>query len=118
MPVEVEKSDLLATVTVTTVNNNDISVSAWFKWWEWIYQVFLKDDNEVTAFDIIASNGIIHVIDRVLKPTDNIIEVAKLFTLSCKNPSTACISKRKLESTSSAISFIGISSLLIQISLD
>ena len=59
------------------MNNNDISVSVWFKWWKWIYQVFLNDDNEVTAFDIIASNGIIHVIDRVLKRTDTIIEVAK-----------------------------------------
>ena len=59
------------------MNNNDIFVSVWFKWWKWIYQVFLNDDNEVTAFDIIASNGIIHVIDRVLKRTDTIIEVAK-----------------------------------------
>merc|ERR1712238_245918 len=77
LPVKVKKSDLLDTDTVTTVKNNDISVSAWFKWWKWAYQVFLNDDTEVTAFDIMASNGIIHVIDRVLKPADNIVEVAK-----------------------------------------
>jgi len=28
--------------------------------------VFLNDDTEVTAFDIMASNGVIHVIDSVL----------------------------------------------------
>jgi len=77
LPVKVKKSDLLDTDTVTTVKNNDISVSAWFKWWKWAYQVFLNDDTEVTAFDIMASNGVIHVIDRVLKPAGNIVEVAK-----------------------------------------
>merc|ERR1711957_709849 len=77
LPVKVKKSDLLDTDTVTTVENNDISVSAWFKWWKWVYQVFLNDDTEVTAFDIMASNGVIHVIDRVLKPAGNIVEVAK-----------------------------------------
>merc|ERR1712161_26771 len=85
---KIEKLDLLDSDTVTALNENDISISAFFKWWkisskkktkqfEQHIDVFLNDDTEVTAFDIMASNGIIHVIDRVLKPADNIIEVAK-----------------------------------------
>jgi len=58
------------------LNKNDISISVRLKWWKWVNQVFLNDDTDVTAFDIMASNGVIHVIDRVLKPADNIIEVA------------------------------------------
>merc|ERR1711957_688586 len=77
LPVKVKKSDLLDTDTVTTVENNDISVSAWFKWWKWVYQVFLNDDTEVTAYDIMASNGVIHAIDTVLEPANSIYDVAK-----------------------------------------
>merc|ERR1712238_613483 len=85
---KIEKLDLLDSDTVTALNENDISISAFFKWWkisskkktkqfEQHIDVFLNDNTEVTAFDIMASNGIIHVIDRVLKPADNIVEVAK-----------------------------------------
>ena len=62
---------------MTVLNKNDISISVRLKWWKWIYQVLLNHDTEVTAFDIMTSNGIIHMIYRVLKPADNNIEVAK-----------------------------------------
>jgi len=74
---KIEKLDLLDSDTVTALNENDISISAFFKWWkisskkktkqfEQHIDVFLNDDTEVTAFDIMTSNGVIHVIDSVL----------------------------------------------------
>jgi len=39
-------------------------------------EVLLNEDTRVTVFDVEASNGVIHVIDSVLQPLGNIVEVA------------------------------------------
>eukprot|EP00588_Corethron_pennatum_P004149 CAMPEP_0194300102 /NCGR_PEP_ID=MMETSP0169-20130528/61070_1 /TAXON_ID=218684 /ORGANISM="Corethron pennatum, Strain L29A3" /LENGTH=949 /DNA_ID=CAMNT_0039050241 /DNA_START=171 /DNA_END=3018 /DNA_ORIENTATION=+ len=39
-------------------------------------EVLLNEDTRVTVFDVEASNGVIHVIDSVLQPRGNIVEVA------------------------------------------
>mmetsp|Transcript_3842 Transcript_3842/g.10185 ORF Transcript_3842/g.10185 Transcript_3842/m.10185 type:complete len:478 (-) Transcript_3842:643-2076(-) len=70
--------------TATTANGDDVTFSIWWRlsWrhWRWIKTIFV-DDSKVTTADLDATNGVVHVIDRVLIPPDleiplNIIDTA------------------------------------------
>lgn len=59
---ELRASDVVQRTSITTVQGQDISINLDDG------NVELNDDVNVTATDIIASNGVIHVIDNVLLP--------------------------------------------------
>ena len=59
VPIKVMSTDLVDGATVATVGGSEITVS--------LDPVQINDANVVTA-DIVASNGVIHVIDKVLLP--------------------------------------------------
>jgi len=66
---------------VETLNGQDIDVDVYG--WGYYRYVTLNEDTKVTVFDVKASNGVIHVIDKVLAPPGplgNIVEVATSLT--------------------------------------
>jgi len=69
-----KRSDLMDG-TVTALNGDDIEVEK--KGWHG-RRVILNDDARVRTFDIEASNGIVHIIDKVLIPPSDIVMTATL----------------------------------------
>jgi len=72
--LKVLSGDLSSSVIQTNPNNPTnliVDVSGWFR-----RHITLNDDVNVINVDIKASNGVIHVIDDVLIPPDNIVDIA------------------------------------------
>jgi len=71
-----ENLDVGNTVVQTNpINPTNLVVDVRKSWFGSTHVTF-NDDINVVAVDIIASNGVIHVIDNVLIPPDNIVDIA------------------------------------------